>query len=700
MQGKMRFGLAIALLLFSVLSWAGEVTVIENDALRITFGAPESGYAISAIENKLVGNARFVHLSVNPSNFWEIVLSARDDAGCVVKTVLNNHSPAAETKIERVGDETRFIWKGLDISGGEKGAVDVVARISLPPGEAASEWRLAVRNRSAKWALHTTVYPQLQEVVRAGEADVLMPYENLGARLLKKYDGKSRNRLCQWGEYPYPSYFPPVAAYMIGEAGLYVAAEDSEARIKRMFTWDLNAWFETPVENAGVVGKAAEGPRYAVKIAAFRGDWWQAAKLYRTWALKQMWCAKGPLCERKDFPKSMSEPSMWVCRYMSQAKTYNSDLNRIRKDLPDVTLGVRVYDWHNHGMDWNFPEFLPQREGVSEAFGQLRRDGWTVMPYINGRLWDVKLMSFDYAKPDACRDEDGTVFTEPWFGKPYGKHEFAIMCPAVARWRNLLQDLAVRTVEETHANAVYYDQVGCAAPRACHNPSHGHPLGGGTWWADGYRKMFRRARDVFAPKGIAITTEGTAECYMDLCDGQLIATAATGEDVPFYPAVYSGYAIYFGSRQSVRTDFDTAFALMAREFVWGVANCWGDDWYPNRWGTVKETAEAAHAFAKVREGARDFFVYGTLEDELRPLNVLEDKVVTRELFSGSNRVMNEIRQKAVVGAWWRNRKGERTLFAVNLTDAEQTVEFKIPSNGKRITLALKPREIASFNERN
>ena len=181
---------------------------------------------------------------------------------------------------------------------------------------------------------------------------------------------------------------------------------------------------------------------------------------------------------------------------------------------------------------------------------------------------------------------------------------------------------------------------------------------------------------------------------MDLCDGQLLATSATGEDVPFYPAVYAGYTVYFGTRQSARMDFDSTFAIMAREFVWGVANGWSDDWYPNRWGTVKETADAACVFARARENARDFLVYGTLEDELRPLDALEERSWTKELFKGANKVENELRLPAVIGAWWRNRKGERALVAVNVTDAPQTVRFQVfGTQGEERRLEVKPREI-------
>ena len=244
---------------------------IENDSLRISFGTAEDGYPIMAIESKFEDGSRFVYADpLAPSNFWALAFSSCNATGGIDRVEIDNHIPAAAKRVERIGDETRFTWEKIDLPGGENGVLDVTASVTLPFGEAESTWRIAVANRSTKWALHSTAYPLLKEVVRPGEADVLMPYENLGARLLKNYDGKSRNRQCQWGEFPYPSYFPPVAAFMMGGTGLYFAAEDPDARIKRMFVWDLNTWFETPVENAGVVGKAAEGPRYAVTVAAFR----------------------------------------------------------------------------------------------------------------------------------------------------------------------------------------------------------------------------------------------------------------------------------------------------------------------------------------------------------------------------------------------------------------------------------------------
>ena len=701
MGWQRRVHLAVRFVVASVLPTVSSVAsgaVLENDALRITFGNGDEGYAITAIESKFGGGARFVHAdSFAPSNFWAVAFASINAAGGMDRVELDNHVPSAAKRIERQGDETRFIWEGVDLPG-ERGALDVVASVSLPPGNADSVWRLSVANRSRRWALHDTAYPLLKRVIRPGEADVLMPYENLGARLLKKYNGKSRNRQCQWGEFPYPSYFPPVAAFMVGGSGIYFAAEDPEIRIKRMFVWDLDAWFETPVENAGVVGKAAEGPRYPVVISAFKGDWWQAAKRYRKWALKQKWAAKGTIATRTDFPKSMSEPSLWLSWYMETPQGMTNWFARIRRDMPDVTLGLRWYKWHSGGMCLDFPEYFPVKPAVPELAAYFRSCGATVMPYTNGRLWDTKLVSFRYARKDACMRENGGFYPDPYGGdKAYGRHDFAVMCPYASDWQDAIDEFTDRTISEAGANAIYYDQIGCAGYRLCYNSAHGHPVGGGSWWADGYRKMLNREHDKCAPRNIALTTEGTAECYMDVCDGQLVVTTASGEDVPFFPAVYSGYAIYFGTRQSARKAFDPTFAMMAREFTWGVVNGWSDDWYPNRWGTEKRTAEAAYAFAKARERNRDVFVYGTLEDELRPLEPLEKRLFVWEQTWNKRSSTGEV--AVVTGAWWTDRNGRKTLAAVNITDERQRVSFEVPKReGEKPrrrtgTIDLSPREI-------
>ena len=119
----------------SAVPFAFAAHVIENDALRITFATPEDGYAITAIESKMSGGARFIHAdAAAPSNFWAIVLSSSNPTGGMDRVAFDNHVRAVAKLVERKGDETRFVWKGIDLPDGEMGVLDVTASVTLPPG--------------------------------------------------------------------------------------------------------------------------------------------------------------------------------------------------------------------------------------------------------------------------------------------------------------------------------------------------------------------------------------------------------------------------------------------------------------------------------------------------------------------------------------------------------------------------------------
>ena len=678
-------------------AYAESGPVLENDALRISFDSADEGFCVKSVECMPEG-VRFVHGGPE-SGFWSIVLSSLNATGGVERLTLNNRV-SAEKRIERTGDEIRFVWKGIDIPDGEKGALDVVASVALPPGEADSVWRLSVSNRSRKWALHDTSYPILKNVVRPGEADVLLPHVGLGARLLKDFDGKSRNQVCCWGEYPYPSYYPMMTAFMKDGKGIMIHADDPDARMKTLWVNDLCAEFRTPVENAGVVGKAAEGPRYSVKIGAFKGDWWQVAKRYRDWALKQKWAAKGPIKERSDYPENMYAPSAWFSRYQYGIEGFRKFFEKIHREAPDLKLGVRWYKWHSGDMDTNFPEFLPARDGVGDAGDVLCKLGYVMMPYINARIWDTMLMSYGYAKKDLCLKEGGGFYTEKWSGKPYGRHDFGIMCPAAQDWQDLVHRLAVESISQTKCNAIYYDQVGCASPRGCCNPEHGHPLSGGRWWADGYREMFKRAHGEFAPRGIAMTTEGTAECYMDVCDGYLATSVPTAEDVPFWTAVYSGYTTYFAARFNITSrfdapvDFERTYPLMAREFIWGYVNCWSDDWRGTK-GLDERKCDAFLSFARARQQLKEYLALGFLEGPLELMGDVPSVPYTAWESMHSRKNPKTAYMPSVIGARWTSASnGKHALVGVNVSGEKQTVRIRLPHEVKTISTVALPGHAA------
>jgi hypothetical protein len=248
------------------------------------------------------------------------------------------------------------------------------------------------------------------------------------------------------------------------------------------------------------------------------------------------------------------------------------------------------------------------------------------------------------------------------------------MCPYTREWQDVMNELARRiTGPEVGAPALFMDQIGAAAPKLCFNPAHGHALGGGTYWFDGYRKLLAQAHATTFANGAFLTTEGSAEPWMDNIDGYLIVTMRRAEDVPFYPAVYSGYTTYFCSPQHGQDDETSWRYLQTREALWGVELGWFSPSFLTVPGMAAQR-EIVGALCRLRMKYKDFLAYGTLLDEAR-FAAAPARVPIKWRPRWVNRGKpQEFEAPAVIGNLWRNSADTETrLFLANISDAEQTV---------------------------
>ena len=158
-----------AVSLAALVALGGEM--LENDALRIRFADAAAGCSVVAVENRLVDNARFVDKTPGIAGFWRLDFLRRRAVGTNEHVFVDNLASAAMRNAERTSKGIRFSWCSVDIAD-EKGVLDVFAEVDLPPGAAASEWRIAISNRSEKAALYGTSYPCLGKVTKMGEGDV------------------------------------------------------------------------------------------------------------------------------------------------------------------------------------------------------------------------------------------------------------------------------------------------------------------------------------------------------------------------------------------------------------------------------------------------------------------------------------------------------------------------------------------------
>ena len=657
-------GLAIA-----VCALHASAVTLENPAIQIRFADAAHGFAIDGIVNNKAGGARFAGggADTGHANFWSVEFRRRTAAGATEMIRVNNLSPCAAKRVVDGGNGKVFVWEGLDLPG-EKGVADVRARVEI--AGAAAEWTLSIENRSASWVPFEAWYPVLPKVLRPGVDDVLIPTMNLGAKFVPRCD-PAKLRLRAFGS---PAWFPMVTAIQQGRAGLYVAAHDGEMRIKSLiYLPDGTLQFQTPLADAGVPGRDARGPGFKVVTQCYDGDWWDAARIYRAWALNQKWAAKGPIAKRTDYPKALAETAVWG-RSVAADGTFHKFF---RAAFPDMKIGLRWYCWENERFDTCYPDLTP-RPKIKELFRDACERGILVMPYVNGRLWDRALPSFRSVEADACHDSDGNVCSEKYDA------EFAVMCPTAPRWQKKLFDVGVEVVDGLGANAIYYDQVNCAQWRTCHSRDHSHPAGGGAWWADGYREAFTPIKEKFAAAGVPVTSEGPCEAWMDLIDGALIVgRAPEATDVPFYPAVYSGYTTYFCIEQEADDSPEAIFACQVRYALWGcTTGTWNDHrlFHPdpaNR--PLAAQADVIRRIARLRASSLDYLAYGHLEDEFRPLDPPPAVAYTHHPTRGTKKTpLNMVEYPAVLGAVWRDVDGtRRATFVANVSGSPQDVRFRL-----------------------
>ena len=656
---------AFASLAALCMAWPAPAMELRNDEMRIVFGEADDGFAIRRIEPLRTPGVGFVSTDGTKADLFDLAFRRPSDGQWPFH--VTNRSQARSKRAEKTKDGARFVFEGLTLHG-DRGAVDVVCEVKMT--RRTSEWTICATNRSAKYALLRTDYPLLRGVVPDGAGDVLMAYKNRGGLLIPKCD-MNRPAPGAGRRHGYPGCHMPLAAFHVGGAGLSIAAHDGESRNKTLCLMPgMDAWFETPAENAGVAEKAENGAKYAVEVACYRGDWWKAAHLYRNWATRQKWCAKGKIAFRGDYPMQAARAHIWVIGGGRPSGNWNSASNILeRMDMlwPDVGKCMEWSGLSTKCKNQFDPESFytyPCEEVANVAkFGRDR--GIMIMPYVNGRIWDTNLVSFAYARHDACMRADGSIPVED-----YGGVKFAVMCPTRPTWHEIMRRRARDVLDADGADAVYLDQVSCSRPPegTCHNPAHGHTLGGGSWWADGYRKMLEGIREDYAARGAAITSEQMGEMWIDLVDHYLDATPRNQYDVPLFAAVYSGYALSHGARiPTDGTDDRTYFRENCRTVLCGEAMGWVHV------GTVlhdryRPQAEVLHRIAQARASAEDFLVFGTLEGEMRAESPDED----------------------VIGTWWRNAQGSAAALAIaNAADTERTVRVRLP----RGTAAFRPRAL-------
>jgi hypothetical protein len=489
----------------------------------------------------------------------------------------------------KAGRVLTLIWKNM-----AKGNVDVTVTVKADPGSAILRCRMQIANRGGLHTVWAIVFPALSDVLGptgSHRNDVLITTDGFGSAIP---DPIRQPKLTAWTNKGYPNGLQsmPFVAITNGGLGFYMGAHDPAAGLCRFQHPPDKDADKLPMsilvepEDAGRAQRRIGVPQELV-LGLFEGDWYNAAGIYRTWALRQKraaqtveqrsdipaWSRATPLWTRLNFTPEPGPARKEMAEFLDVTRRFRAALGR--------DFAAHLYTWHHFPFDTLYPDYRPL-PGMKGFVQQLQSSGVRVMPYINGRLFDadhpdwVREKAVRFAAKDAAPKLGSRA--ERLFPEVYGSLQpMVVMCPATRYWQDKIASTVSRLITDLGVDAVYVDQIAAEWSEVCSDPAHGHPLRGGGWWIEGYaemmRKTWRQLRRGGRAKGILLTTECNADAYLDMFGNFLMLHGTRNHVVPLFPAVYGGRAPLFARQVNISEGLRFRVTV-AQNILWGCQNGW------------------------------------------------------------------------------------------------------------------------------
>ncbi len=640
---------------------------ISNGEVGVALLPPAEGLAIASLYH-LPTRTECIFTPPTSGPPWRL---QRFEGAGLVDDAPTQGAPEVQVICRRGGATVHMVWRG---------PVAVHATLTLPPAGSLLRWRAQLIPREGQALPYALHFPVIHGLGAPGENDITTSWGSGRGQLFRGARARLWNSDCR---YPDSNWTTQMLSMSFGPSVLYLACHDGAYQTKS-FALDPGGEFRfTNYVPQNGSGKPLVYETPEMVIGPLEGDWFTAAQTYREWALRQQWCAAGPLRQRvrrgqmaralleapfvakpnwtfgdgDDWSKHLLATEIYGLRHL------DADRELVGRDLP---VSVWWYGWENERFDDDTPIFTP-REGVAQAFRRQVEEGLTVMPYTQSLLWDTKTPRFDAeAQAAICKSRDGLPQITRWHWC-----EAASMCLSQRVCQETSIGLA-RTVAEAGANAIYLDAF--PVMRECWDTAHGHPLGvGGNWWADSVRSILRGIK---AQQGsqFGIMQEYYSEPYLDLVDLQMSWWYVEETDCPLLPAIYSQYAVWSGSHTHKHYPDDiVSFRIkQGRCLLWGSQlgrAQFSDYLYDEAKATFLRQA------VRLRYRLTDVLTYGRM---LRP-PPWECPVprVTAEKWNMGHLGTRRLEYDAVESALWRADDGSAVLLLANYDDAPHNVRFRV-----------------------
>lgn len=524
-------------------------------------------------------------------------------------------------------------------------------------------------------------------------------------------------------------------AWLEDSRSLYLDARDDEGWIKTLHLHVGEGTARLFMEHLLPQPDDGQGqwPAYCLSIAPFVGGWYDAAQLYRRWALAQPWAARGPEDRRGTY---VADLACWLWN-RGRIADVTPAAKEVRRRL-GAPVALDWYWWHKNPYDAGYPDYFPPREGhdaFCAAVKDLQEHGVAVQVYTNGMSWDQEEPDWptegkEYTIVQKNGEYFGIVFNT-WMNR-----RLMQMCGATDGWRRRARANAERAAG-LGLDGVYIDMIGVAGGhRPCYSSEHGHPPGGGNYAMQGFRRLFRDIRK--HNPGLILSSEGVQENFLDLLEagitlytswerlrGPTSGSSGPARPIPLFPAVYHGRFVVFGNYAHIDgiTPYDELWpdegrtdpadekdwhALCPDHFALEIARTVVFGCQPLATNLTMEHLTSPEFQADVSffldlsrfyYEHREWLLWGDmLSPEGVHCDMIEVQCIKRMIFTRPDSIEPfVVTRPAVLHSAWKAPSGDMGLILINYTRTEQAVTIErsdglVPAD-RQADLTLPPRSM-------
>lgn len=451
------------------------------------------------------------------TDLWEIVFRDQDQIEYTIKPSESNfifyHTvPPLETPSQFIA-----IWRNVTSTklGGE--SFNVMVEANAIQGDCVVEFNIKVITSTPSYSVYKVRFPRFDIISHGPPDNQILTWPVVGGWLLPNPISNYIINIPSPLLPPYPPSIHPggfsmqwFAYYNISEAEprpvLYTGTRDTTGHFKEYlfegkqggFPGSQEALIFT-IEHLPENNLTPDGnyfSQFPAVLGVLRGDWYDAARVYRQWALAQDWkvTEKGRISDNIDFSEIMKNAKMIACMGLFEHDLQNHQywagyMNDIRSYFDVDIIPSHVRFWWNMDYNGKWGEWFPINQEFIDAAEQINLQGDTFAPYFVNTIYDSTIPSYlnPYVYPFPGEKVENYLILQDngEYLKPHWSSDSYHICedtPFMKDYTLYVADELCKDNGLVHATGIYLDCYTCIPPYPCYSTDldhHNHSVVGG-----------------------------------------------------------------------------------------------------------------------------------------------------------------------------------------------------------------------------